>query len=396
MTTHTKNDSEGLAEGHSPSDKHRARQGLIAASSLGMIIREREPLNLEMPFGSLDGFITPVDHFFVRSHFPIPQIDVKSWHLSIEGAVKTPLKLTWDELMAMESHTTPVTLECAGNGRAFLTPQVSGAQWERGAVSNAEWTGIPLSTILRMAGATASAREVILEGADEGEIKESPRPAGKIRYARSMPLQKATDDVLLVFKMNGENLTPAHGFPVRAIVPGWYGMASVKWLSRIIVSDKPFNGYFQTIDYAYWERGPGGPTLVPISEMQVKAQIARPGFAEALRGGETYRICGAAWTSEAEITNVDVSVDGGATWQQATLLGEAVRNAWQMWEYDWQVPRVCGKATVIARAMDSKGRTQPDVRDNDRAGYIVNHLLPVEVTVRSSVEDRGRVENSDR
>jgi len=347
-----------------------------------MIIREREPLNLEMPFGSLSDFITPVDHFFVRSHFSIPQIDVKAWQLCIEGAVQTPLKLTWDDLTEMESQTIPVTLECAGNGRAFLSPQVSGAQWERGAVSNAEWTGVPLSEILRMAGVTASASEVILEGADEGEIKESPKPAGKNRYARSMPLKKATGDVLLVFKMNGENLTPAHGFPVRAIVPGWYGMASVKWLTRIIVSHRPFNGYFQTIDYAYWERGPGGPTLVPITEMQVKAQISRPGFAEAVKDGETYRICGAAWTSGTGIAKVEVSVDGGATWQQATLLGETVRNAWQMWEYYWHVPPVCGKATVMARATDSKGRTQPVERDKDRDGYIVNHILPIEITVR--------------
>jgi DMSO/TMAO reductase YedYZ molybdopterin-dependent catalytic subunit len=362
----------------------RSEQGAERAPlpAPGMIIREREPLNLEMPFGSLNEFITPVDHFFVRSHFPVPEIDVKTWRLSVEGAVKTPLKITLDELMEMEARTLPVTLECAGNGRAYLTPQISGAQWERGAVSTAEWTGVPLSEILRRAGVTASASEVILEGSDEGEIKESPKPAGKNRYARSMPLSKATEDVLLVFKMNGENLTPAHGFPVRAIVPGWYGMASVKWLARIIVSDKPFVGYFQSIDYAYWERGPGGPTLMPITEMHVKAQIARPGFAEAVKSGETFRICGAAWTTEAEITRVEVSVDGGATWHPARLLDEPVRNVWRLWEYDWQVPAVCGKATVMARATDSRGRTQPVDRDKDRDGYIVNHILPIEVVVR--------------
>lgn len=347
----------------------------------GMIVREREPLNLEMPFGSLDGFITPVDRFFVRSHFPIPPIDVKSWRLKIEGEVETPLALTYDEVRAMESRTIAVTLECAGNGRAFLTPPAGGTQWERGAVGNAEWTGVLLSDVLRRAGLKNSVRELIFEGADRGEIKEPPGPAGKIHYARSMPLKKANEDVLLAFKMNGEELTPAHGSPLRVIVPGWYGMASVKWLTRIIASAQPFNGYYQTIDYATWERGAGGPTLVPITEMQVKAQIARPGFADAVRAGQTYQVRGAAWTSAAEITKVEISTDGGETWHDTHLLGEFVRNAWRLWEYDWKVPTKLGKATLLVRATDAEGRTQPTERDQDRRSYIVNHLLPIEVEV---------------
>lgn len=348
----------------------------------GMIVREREPLNLEMPFGSLGGFITPVDRFFVRGHYSIPQIDVKTWRLKVEGEIETPLELTYDELRDMESLTIPVTLECAGNGRAFLIPAVDGAQWELGAVSTAEWTGVPLSKVLRRAGLKHSVREVIFEGADQGEIKEPPGPAGEIHYARSMPVEKANVDVLLAFKMNGENLTPAHGAPLRLIVPGWYGMASVKWLTRIIASAQPFNGYYQTIDYAYWERGPSAPTLVPITEMQVKAQIARPGFADAVRAGETYPVQGAAWTAEAEITKVEISTDGGETWHNTQLLGEPIRNAWRLWEYDWQVPTKPGKAALMARATDSEGRNQPTERDQDRHSYMVNHLLAIEVDVR--------------
>ena len=361
--------------------KAYGRDGSMFAPG-GMIVREREPLNLEMPFGSLDGFITPVDRVFVRSHFSIPQIDVKTWRLKIEGEVETPLELTYDEVHAMASRTVAVTMECAGNGRAFLTPAASGAQWERGAVSNAEWTGVLLSEVLRRAGLKHSVREVIFEGADRGEIKEPPGPAGKIHYARSLPLPKANADVLLAFKMNGEELTPAHGAPLRLIVPGWYGMASVKWLTRIIASAQPFNGYYQTIDYAYWERGPSAPTLVPITEMQVKAQIARPGFADAVHAGELYRICGAAWTTEAEITKVEISTNSGATWHDTHLLGEPIRNAWRLWEYDWQVPTKPGKATLLARATDSEGRTQPTERDHDRRSYLVNHLFPIEVEVR--------------
>jgi len=348
----------------------------------GMIVRERDPLNLEMPFGSLDGFITPVDRCFVRSHFAIPPMDVRTWRLKIEGEVESPLELTYDEVRAMESRTIAVTMECAGNGRAFLTPAASGAQWERGAVSNAEWTGVPLSAVLRRAGLKPSGREVIFEGADRGEIADPTGPAGEMHYARSMPRQKANDDVLLAFQMNGEELTPAHGAPLRVIAPGWYGMASVKWLTRIIVTTQPFNGYYQTIDYAYWERGPGAPTLVPITGMQVKAQIARPGFAEAVRVGQTYQVGGAAWTSGAEITKVEISTNGGETWHNTQLLGESIRNAWRLWEYDWQVPMKPGKATLLARATDSAGRTQPTERDPDRRSYMVNHHLPIEVHVR--------------
>lgn len=348
-----------------------------------MIIREREPLNLEMPFGSLDGFITPVEQFFVRSHFELPDIDVTTSRLKIEGEVETPLELTYGELRKMKTHTLPVTLECAGNGRAFLAPQVKGAQWERGAVGNAEWTGVRLADVLQLTGVKDSAREVIFEGADKGEIKEPPGPAGKIHFARSVPLAKACDDVLLAFQMNGAELTPAHGFPLRAVVPGWYGVASVKWLTRIMVTSKPFQGYYQTIEYSSWETGPHAPALIPITGMQVKAEIARPGFAEAVSAGEHYLVTGAAWTSEAAvIMKVEVSTDGGATWQKARLLGDAVRHAWRLWEFDWEVPSSPGKAMLIARATDSEGRTQPLKRDEDRGSYMINHLTPIEVEVR--------------
>jgi DMSO/TMAO reductase YedYZ molybdopterin-dependent catalytic subunit len=185
-----------------------------------MIVREVQPLNLEMPFGSLVGFITPVDRFFVRSHFSIPQIDVRNWRLKIEGEVEIPFELTYDEVREMEPHTIAVTIECAGNGRSFLTPPVSGTQWERGAIGTAEWTGVLLSEVLRRARLKASAREIIFEGADRGEIADPLGPAGENHYARSVPLQKANEDVLLAFEMNGEKLTPAHGAPLRLVVPG--------------------------------------------------------------------------------------------------------------------------------------------------------------------------------
>ena len=242
--------------------------------------------------------------------------------------------------------------------------------------------GVPLSDLLARAGVRDSTREVILQGADQGEIKEAPRPSGKIHYARSLPLTKANQDVLLAIEMNGEKLTPAHGFPLRAVVPGWYGMAAVKWLTRIIATSEPYHGYYQTIDYAYWERGSASPTLLPITAMRVKAQIARPEYAEAVRAGQSYRVHGAAWTTEAEITNVEVSTDEGGTWKTARLLGNSLRNAWRLWEYDWAVPATPGKTVLMARAVDSEGGTQPPEHHDDRGSYLIHHWLPVEVYIR--------------
>ena len=350
--------------------------------SAGMIIREKEPVNLEMPFDTLDGFITPNERFYVRGHFPIPRIDAKAWRLKVEGEVEKPFALSYAELLQMKSRTVSATLECAGNSRAFLTPPASGVQWELGAVGNADWTGVPLTAVLERAEMKASAVDVLFEGSDQGEIGAPPRPAGNIRYARSVPRDKALQDVLLAFKMNGGELSPAHGFPVRVIVPGWYGMASVKWLARIVASEKPFTGYFQSIDYAYWERRSGLPALVPITELHVKAEIARPRMGEVVPAGAKYRLHGAAWTGNANIAKVDISDDGGSTWRPAKLLGKPVPNAWQLWEYEWQTPAEPGKLTLMARATDSRGREQANEHDADFGSYLICHCLPIEVEVR--------------
>src|SRR5947207_7686590 len=220
----------------------------------GRIVRAEEPLNLEMPFENLDGFITPTRSFYVRTHFPIPNIDKNNWRLQVEGEVEKPFEIDYDQLLKLESRTLPVTLECAGNNRNFLEPKVKGVQWGLGAVGTAQWTGVPLSLLLDRAGVNANACEVILEGTDGGMLEDPKSPPGKLHFARSIPLQKARADVLLAYKMNGSDLPPEHGFPVRAIVPGWYAMASIKWLQRIIVTDERFTGYYQTIDYAYWKR----------------------------------------------------------------------------------------------------------------------------------------------
>ncbi len=346
------------------------------------IVRSEDPLNLEMPFEKLDSFITPTESFYVRTHFPIPKIDRDAWWLRVEGEVEKKFAINYEELLELESRTIPATLECAGNNRNFLEPKVKGVQWGLGAVGTAQWTGVPLSILLDRALVRSSAREVILEGADGGMLDDPKSPSGELKFARSIPLSKARADVLLAYKMNGSELPPEHGFPLRAIVPGWYAMASVKWLQRIIITDRPFTGYYQTMDYAYWRRRGDIAELAPLTEMQIKAEIARPVQGEIVPANSTYRVHGAAWTSDVEITKVELSTNGGRSWSEANLIGQAAPNAWRLWEFDWRTPSKPGKQILIARANDSKSRNQPIERDRDRGTYMINHLLPITVEVR--------------
>ncbi|MFL6514792.1 MAG: sulfite oxidase [Chthoniobacterales bacterium] len=350
----------------------------------GKIVRSENPLNLEMPFESLDGFLTPTPAFYVRTHFPIPRIEKHSWRLVVDGEITKPSQLTFEELLKLPSRTIPATLECAGNNRNLLTEKVKGVQWGLGAVGTAEWTGVPLSIVLDRAGVKPSAVEVILEGADKGPLEDPKAPPGDVRFARSVPLTKAREDVLLAYKMNGVDLPPEHGFPVRAIVPGWFAVASIKWLQRITVIDRPFGGYYQTIDYAYWNRTGENAELMPLQELQLKAEIARPIEGEAIAPNSSVQIRGAAWAGGgAEIAKVEISWDGGKTWSAAELQKSAP-NAWRLWNYNWQTPPA-GRYSLIARATDSLGRTQPLSRDMDRGTYMINHLLPVTVEVKNGI-----------
>jgi DMSO/TMAO reductase YedYZ molybdopterin-dependent catalytic subunit len=188
--------------------------------------------------------------------------------------------------------------------------------------------------------------------------------------------------VLLAYQMNGIDLPPEHGFPVRAIVAGWFAVASVKWLQRIIVTDRPFNGYYQTMDYAFWKRAGDAAELTPLQELQVKAEIARPTNGETVAANSSVRIHGAAWTGSGEIVKVEISTDGGGTWCAAEL-GKSTPNAWRLWEYTWRTPAKSGEHTLIARATDSTGQSQPVERDLDRGTYMINHLLPIGVQVKS-------------
>jgi DMSO/TMAO reductase YedYZ molybdopterin-dependent catalytic subunit len=352
--------------------------------SAGMIMREREPLNVEFPFSTLEDFFTANESFYVRNHFETPEVEEKTWKLKIEGAIEKPFEIGYEELVQMPSKTLAATIECAGNSRVFLAPKENGVQWELGAVGTAEWTGVPLKALLEKAGVKNEAMEVVVVGADKGEIKDPPKSPGEINFARSLPLEKAlTENILLAYEMNGERLAPEHGFPVRLIVPGWYGVAWVKWVERIVVADEPFSGYFQTADYSYWETSDGLPVqMKPVTQMQVKSEIARPAPHEVVPVNKAYKIKGAAWSGDARIAKVEISTDGGANWNEAELTGGAQENVWQMWQYDWKTPSKPGKYTLLARATDERGRVQPIEHAKGRGGYLVNHALPVEIEVK--------------
>jgi DMSO/TMAO reductase YedYZ molybdopterin-dependent catalytic subunit len=348
-----------------------------------LITREKAPINLESPFSALDSFVTPAELFYVRNHYQMPKLDAKKYRLEVKGAVKKPLSLSLDDLGKLKEVTQSLTLECAGNGRGFLKPKQKGVQWELGAVSTAEWTGVPLSAVLAMAGVEKGAVEVILDGADKGDPKKDIQPPREISFSRSMALSKALKpEVMLAWKMNGKELTAEHGYPLRAVVGGWFGMASVKWLTRILVTKTPYRGFDQTIDYAIWTQDEHGlDQLTPLTETEVKASIARPFAGETVAAGKAYRVHGAAWAGESEVSKVEVSADGGKTWSAAKLLGKAVPFCWRLWEYEWK-PAEAGSAVLMARATDKRDRVQPLKHDPARRNYAISFVQPTAVTVK--------------
>jgi DMSO/TMAO reductase YedYZ molybdopterin-dependent catalytic subunit len=358
-----------------------------ANQDAGLIIREREPVNHEYSFDRLSEGPDPLDRltpnhlFYIRSHFKAPHLDAASHTLSIEGSVHTPVTFSLADLKKLPAEHRIATLECAGNGRVFLSPAEEGAQWQLGAVGTADWTGVLLSSLLDRANLDPRVLELVFEGAGAGKAKEKPIPPGEITYARSLPIAKARE-VLIAYAMNGEDIPTDHGFPLRAIVPGFYGMSSVKWLTRIRAVTESFNGYWQTSDYAYWAEEGGLPVRRPLGEIQIKSSIARPCTREIIAAGEPYTIFGAAWTGGPEITRVDITTDDGATWSQAELIDPDEYGVWRRWRLLWQVPSKPGDYILKSRATDASGTTQREEHDKRFGSYVINHTVPIEVTVR--------------
>jgi DMSO/TMAO reductase YedYZ molybdopterin-dependent catalytic subunit len=358
-----------------------ALAGLSASGARGaepLIVRMQEPRNLETPLSEL--FTGGTEKFFVRSHFAVPKIEAQGFKLSVGGHVEKPLELALADLKKMGEVSREMVLECAGNGRVFLAPQARGLQWGHGAVGSAKWTGVPLGAVLERAGAKRGAGDVVLVGADKGAIADPATP-GAIPFDRGIPLAKAkADETLLVWEMNGEPLTPAHGAPLRAIVGGWYGMASVKWLSQIVVLDREHAGFWQTFDYSRWERPVGAPPrLVPLAAMEPKAVITSPLAGTTVPAGRELKVSGFAWAGERGVAKIEFSPDGDA-WSLVQVYEKPKPFEYVKWEATFK-PQA-GPLKLLARATDDAGRTQPDTRDADRRTYMINHRVPVELTAK--------------
>ncbi|WP_224240560.1 sulfite oxidase [Hyalangium gracile] len=322
-----------------------------------LVVVKAEPFNAETPPEALAEAQTPTASFYVRSNHPQPELPAATHRITVGGAVETAFTLGLAELSRGTLRTLTATLECAGNGRTSMTPLPEGEPWMQGALGTAVWKGVPLAEVLGRARLRSDVVEVLVEGAD-GQ--------GSKRFARSLPLSKALHpDTLLALEMNGAPLTRAHGAPVRLLVPGWYGMASVKWVSRIEALTRPFEGYYQRERYIYDMAN--GQAAEPVTRMRVKSLITSPEEGERVAPGRVV-VQGMAWSGERRVVQVEVAVDGGESWKPATLLETPRPSAWVRWAFTWE-DATAGRHTLRARATDEAGETQPETAPWNRLGY---------------------------
>lgn len=345
----------------------------------GMVLRSFRFIDLESPVEYFNTWLTPVPHFFVRNHMHEPITLAEDWSLSVGGEVEKPFTLSFSELSKLETHSVVNTLECAGNGRNLHRPQVPGIQWGKGAVGTARFSGPRLREVLQRAGVKGSGKHVMFRGNDEVPGKVPP-------FIRSIPIEKALDsDTLVATHMNGSPLTKHHGAPARALVPGWIGAASCKWLTEIKVLETEFVGNFMSPGY----RMPNQPVKPgetvkpedthPLTALTVKSVISGPSDGATV-AADKVSVHGAAWAGEADITKVEVSTDGGTTWNPTKLGHDHAHYAWRLWSYDWK-PRKSGEYVIQSRATDSQGRTQPTTPAWNPSGYLYNAIDEVKVRV---------------
>ena len=338
--------------------------------------------NHGMPLEALRWDITPIGLHYLLTHYDIPDPDVETWRLEVGGLVERPLSLSLEELRARGAIEVAVTMECAGNGRAFVEPHVVSQPWLLEAVGTARWRGVPVAAILADAGVRAEAVEAVFTGLDRGVEGEEEQA-----YERSLPVGALLDgEALLAYEVNGVPLPPQHGFPLRLVVPGWYGMTSVKWLSRISLVAEPFDGY--QMRHSYRVRHEEDEQGAQITTIAPRSLMVPPGIPEFLTrsrlvsAGGPCEVVGRAWSGGAEITGVDVSTDGGATWSPAELGPAALGPfAWRSWSYGWDAAP--GEHELCCRARDAAGNEQPLEPPWNVGGYVNNAVQRVAVTVTS-------------
>jgi sulfane dehydrogenase subunit SoxC len=321
------------------------------------------------------GYLVPNDRFFVRNHTRTPRLDVATWRLQVEGAgVERPLELRYDDLLAMPSLSVIRSIECAGNGRSFFQAaygkQAQGTPWTLGGIGVAEWTGVPLREVLERAGLKRTARDIMIEGLDDSRVR------------RPIPITKAfAEDTLLVYAMNGDTLPPDHGFPLRLLTPGWVGVANIKWVGRLEVSEQPLFSYWNTETYVLLgpDYQPNPPAKGPIlSTQSLKSALELAAEAHVRAGNQLIK--GRAWSPFGKIARVMYSVDHGQTWQPARLHEPNIARAWVRWDFAWDAH--LGHYTITVRATDEAGNTQPDSVLWNEQGYLYNALIhhPVQVS----------------
>ncbi len=335
--------------------------------------------NHGMPLEALRYDVTPAGLHYLLTHYDIPAVDASAWRLEVRGAVATPLSLSLDDVRARPAVTVAVTMECAGNGRALLEPRPVSQPWVTEAVGTSEWTGTPLSPLLEEAGLATEAVDVVFTGLDhglEGGVEQD--------YERGLPLSEVTrDEVLLAYDMNGQTLLPQHGFPLRLVVPGWYGMASVKWLSRINVLNEPYGGYQNARGYRM--RDTENEEGAPVTRIHPRSLMIPPGFPEFMTRARivdagSCTLDGRAWSGLGEIAGVEVSADAGGSWAEAELGAAPSRFAWRGWTFIWEA--TSGEHELCCRATDVTGATQPLEAPWNVGGYRNNAVQRVPVRVR--------------
>jgi DMSO/TMAO reductase YedYZ molybdopterin-dependent catalytic subunit len=355
--------------------------GLSADTGISLDELRLAARNHAMPLEALRWPITPVGLHYLLIHYDVPLVDEAAFQLEIGGAVARPLALTLDDLRDRPAVEMAVTMECAGNGRALLDPRPVSQPWLTEAVGTARWRGVPLSTLLEEASPAKGAVDVVFAGLDrgvEGEVEQ--------RYERSLPLGEAlAAGCLLAYEMNGSPLPPQHGFPLRLVVPGWYGMTNVKWLASITVSEEPFTGY--QVATGYRVRQTEDEDGRPVTRMRPRSLMVPPGIPDFLTRDRVVErapvlLAGRAWSGRAPVVRVEVSRDGGETWADAELTRELDdRLAWVGWSFRWEPPAQ-GAFILCCRATDETGETQPLEPEWNLGGYENNAVQRVPVVVR--------------
>jgi sulfite oxidase len=340
-----------------------------------MRIMSEMPLNAETPVASLQSWITHNAVFFKRNQGKIMSapVSLDSWRLSIQGLVEQTTTLNFDDILALPKVEIANTLECSGNSRSLLRKKASGNPWTIGGVGNAIWGGVRLADVLERAGVLSGSRHVGFEGLDT--------PLGKagIKFVRSIPLEKALASTILAYEMNGEPLPLEHGFPLRALALGWTGANCVKWLSTITLLDQPQAGFFMDQVYRVFQKGEDRESGEEVTAISLKSIITAPGNGATLSPGNV-AVRGAAYAGEADIDLVEVSIDGGANWEAATFIGPHAPYAWRRWEFQWSVSAP-GSYVIMARATDSRGKTQPESASWNVLGYGNNGVREHAVSV---------------